>query len=89
MSCTHAVRLVDIAELNPTLVQTLRDDELVSFVPMSAVDAESARTVKPDERRYSEVSKGYTPFSTATCWLQRLPPVLRMGKSLKQCCPIT
>ena len=80
MSCTHAVRLVDIAELNPTLVQTLRDDELVSFVPMSAVDAESARTVKPDERRYSEVSKGYTPFLNRDLLVAKITPCFENGK---------
>jgi len=51
-------KLTEVAEINPALRELPNGDEVVSFVPMSAVDAESASTSLGEDRPYSEVSKG-------------------------------
>lgn len=74
------VRLSEIAELNPRLAESLESDALVSFVPMSAVTAETARTTAGEERRYSEVSKGYTPFLDGDVLIAKITPCFENGK---------
>ena len=56
------VALDEVAELNPRLAETLTADSAVSFVPMSAVSAETADITDEEIRTYAQVSKGFTPF---------------------------
>jgi type I restriction enzyme, S subunit len=73
-------KLVEIAELNPRLPETPDSDELVSFVPMSAVTAESASTTRGEDRFYGEVSSGYTPFLNGDVLLAKITPCFENGK---------
>jgi type I restriction enzyme S subunit len=73
-------KLVDVAELNPPLADSLNDGEEVAFMPMSAVDAESVSAVDRETRLYSEVSKGYTPFLDGDVLVAKITPCFENGK---------
>jgi type I restriction enzyme, S subunit len=73
-------KLSEIAELNPRLNEFIESDAPVSFVPMSAVTAETASTTTGEERRYAEVSKGYTPFLNGDVLLAKITPCFENGK---------
>ena len=76
----RTVKLAEIAELNPRLTESLQNDACVSFVPMSAVSAETASTTCGEERRYGEVSKGYTPFLDGDVLVAKITPCFENGK---------
>jgi type I restriction enzyme S subunit len=75
-----AAKLVDVADLNPPLAASLDDDDDVSFMPMAAVDADSVTAVDRETRRYSEVSKGYTPFLDGDVLVAKITPCFENGK---------
>lgn len=79
-SATPSERLSNIADINPPLPDLPGGDELVSFVPMSAVNAESASTTFGEDRPYREVSKGYTPFCDGDVLLAKITPCFENGK---------
>lgn len=72
--------LAEVAELNPPLAAFLSDGEEVSFMPMSAVDAESVNAVDRETRLYAEVSKGYTPFLDGDVLIAKITPCFENGK---------
>jgi type I restriction enzyme, S subunit len=74
------VRLADVALLNPRLTDELLADTLISFVPMSAVSAETARVEVTTDRAYSEVSKGYTSFESGDVLFAKITPCFENGK---------
>ncbi len=74
------LKLVEMAELNPRLSESLDSNELVSFIPMSAVTAESASTTTVEDRPYGDVSKGYTPFLNGDILLAKITPCFENGK---------
>lgn len=74
------VALDEVAELNPRLPETLTADDAVSFVPMSAVSAETAGITHEETRTYAEVSKGYTPFVTGDVLVAKITPCFENGK---------
>ena len=74
------VKLVEVAELNPPLAASLGASEDVSFIPMSAVDAELVRAVDHETRLYSEVRKGYTPFLSGDVLVAKITPCFENGK---------
>ena len=76
----QTAKLAEVAELNPSLTDALGDDDPVSFVPMSAVTAETASTSPGEDRRYSEVSKGYTPFLDGDVLVAKITPCFENGK---------
>jgi type I restriction enzyme S subunit len=76
----HLPRLQEVAELNPPLDAVLADDDVVSFLPMSAVDAESVDVVDAETRRFKEVSKGYTPFMVDDVLVAKITPCFENGK---------
>lgn len=76
----RTVKLREVAELNPRVVDALRGDDQVSFIPMSAVDADTASTVDSESRFYSEVSKGYTPFLDGDLLVAKITPCFENGK---------
>jgi type I restriction enzyme S subunit len=81
MSATRrTAKLGEIAELNPRLADSLESSATVSFVPMSAVSAETASTVAVEERRYEEVSTGYTPFLDGDLLVAKITPCFENGK---------
>jgi len=80
MASLRTAELAKIADLNPPLDAPLRDDEPVSFIPMSAVDAETAATNNSVARCYVEVSKGYTPFLDGDLLVAKITPCFENGK---------
>ena len=79
-SVLRAARLAEVAELNPVFTETLKNDELISFIPMSAVTAETASTSAGEARSYSVVSKGYTPFLNGDLLVAKITPCFGNGK---------
>ena len=74
-------QLAEVAFINPrSLDQTPADNELVSFVPMAAVQEESgnldASTLKP----WKDVSKGYTRFQENDVLFAKITPCMENGK---------
>ena len=81
MSATFpTAKLCEIALLNPTLGGRLPEDELVSFVPMASVSAETAKVETTLDRPYSEVSKGFTPFLSGDVLFAKITPCFENGK---------
>ena len=76
----QTAKLSEVAELNPSLTDSLGDDDPVSFVSMSAITAETASTSTGEDRRYSEVSKGYTPFLDGDVLVAKITPCFENGK---------
>ncbi len=74
------VALDEVAEFNPRLPETLTADDNVSFVPMSAVSAETAGITHEETRTYAEVSKGYTPFVSGDVLVAKITPCFENGK---------
>ena len=73
-------KLTDIAELNPTLRKKLPAEELVSFVPMASLSAESASVETTQDRPYAEVAKGFTPFLDGDVLVAKITPCFENGK---------
>lgn len=73
-------KLTDIAELNPTLGKKLPAEELVSFVPMASLSAESASVETTQNRPYAEVAKGFTPFLDGDVLVAKITPCFENGK---------
>lgn len=74
------VKLADVAEINPRLDVAMDQDALVSFVPMAAVNPETASTTLGESRKYSEVRKGYTPFKNGDVLVAKITPCFENGK---------
>jgi len=74
------VALDEVAELNPRLAEMLAADETVSFVPMSAVSAETAGIIDEETRTYAEVAKGYTSFVSGDVLVAKITPCFENGK---------
>jgi len=79
-SSIATAKLGDVADLNPPLTACLRDDEDVSFLPMSAVVAESANAVDRETRPYAAVKKGYTAFVAGDVLVAKITPCFENGK---------
>lgn len=73
-------KLTEVAELNPRLSAPLEVDARVSFVPMASVKAETASVANGEERKYSEVSKGYTSFINGDVLIAKITPCFENGK---------
>jgi len=73
-------RLQDVAVLNPSLDLSLADDEAVSFLPMSAVDADAVDAIDTETRPFREVRKGYTPFMADDVLVAKITPCFENGK---------
>ena len=74
--------LGSICDLNPRLPKESRpaDTDLVSFVPMAAVDEESASISAAEIRAYSAVKKGFTPFRDNDVLFAKITPCMENGK---------
>ncbi|MEV0807332.1 restriction endonuclease subunit S [Micromonospora sp. NPDC050200] len=80
MTAANASKLADIALINPKLVKRPANDELISFVPMSAVDAGTGTTESGEDRPFGEVSKGYTFFDDKDILVAKITPCFENGK---------
>jgi type I restriction enzyme, S subunit len=73
--------LDEVILLNPRLDKSeVADDTEVSFVPMSAVEAESGRIDVTTSRQFHEVKKGYTPFREGDVLFAKITPCMENGK---------
>ena len=71
----------DIAEVNPRVNKSeIPDDLAVSFVPMPAVETESGAIDVSQERPFSEVKKGFTPFKEGDVLFAKITPCMENGK---------
>lgn len=71
----------EIADLNPrSFASEPFEDELVSFVPMAAVEEESGRLDPSTSRPWGNVSKGYTRFQEGDVLFAKITPCMENGK---------
>ena len=75
--------LAEVCEINPRLPRDhgLLDDQLVSFVPMAAVDEVSGKISQEQSRPFSEVRKGYTHFRDGDVLFAKITPCMENGKA--------
>jgi len=71
----------EVAEVNPRKDVDLSSSDLVSFVPMAAVDEVSGTILSPVDRPYGEVSKGFTHFRDDDVIFAKITPSMENGKS--------
>jgi len=76
-------KIPEFASVNPSRAGQidLADSDLVSFVPMKAVDDTTGTIASPETRMFSEVSKGYTWFTEGDVIFARITPCMQNGKS--------
>ena len=73
--------LGEVAKLNPLFrAKDVAPNELVDFLPMSAVSAESTTVCAAAQRPFSEVQKGYTNFADGDVLLAKITPCFENGK---------
>ncbi len=72
-----------VVELNPPKPKqdALASDSLVSFVPMSAVDAASGAITQSEAREFAAVRKGYTAFRDNDVIFAKITPCMENGKA--------
>jgi type I restriction enzyme S subunit len=76
-----SVRLADVAMINPRRgVVPFPDDNLVSFVPMDAVDNTLGIIVSASSKPYGQVKKGYTAFVENDVIFAKVSPCMQNGK---------
>jgi type I restriction enzyme S subunit len=74
------VRLTDLIEVNPPVsFQSLTDDTIVSFIPMSDV-SDSGQWTNQQTRRLVEVRSGYTGFQEGDILFAKITPCTENGK---------
>jgi type I restriction enzyme S subunit len=70
------------AEVNPPRQQiSLAPTDLVSFIPMKAVDESMGTISQPEIRQLFEVFKGYTFFMEGDVIFARITPCMQNGKA--------
>jgi type I restriction enzyme S subunit len=80
------VRLGEVCHVNPPRGDLNRqDDELTSFLPMEAVDAETGVINELRKRPFSEVKKGYTYFADGDVLFAKITPCMQNGKQAIAC----
>ncbi|PNU19083.1 hypothetical protein C2E25_14495 [Geothermobacter hydrogeniphilus] len=74
-------RIGEVCDVNPRANKTeIPDDLLVSFVPMPAVGAGDGSIDVSQERRASEVKKGFTAFKEGDVLFAKITPCMENGK---------
>lgn len=77
---TH-IPLGKVTQINPPLRPfSALQDELVDFLPMSAVEAEHSIAEATENRLYGDVQKGYTNFIDGDVLLAKITPCFENGK---------
>ena len=67
--------------LNPTFrMKGVAPDELVDFLPMSALNAEMTTVSATEQRTFEAVQKGYTNFADGDVLLAKITPCFENGK---------
>lgn len=68
-------------QLNPKIDKSkFSEDENVHFVPMPAVEALSNKIDTSEVRRFEQVKKGYTPFTSNDVLFAKITPCMENGK---------
>ena len=69
-----------IAEINPRIDRkNIKKDMLVSFVTMADI-SEEGHIINKEDRKYSEVEKGFTPFKDGDILFAKITPCMENGK---------
>ncbi|MGB3419255.1 MAG: restriction endonuclease subunit S [Dolichospermum sp.] len=76
------VKLGDVCEINPSRPRNLKrgDEELTSFVPMSAVDGKLGIIANSEIKKFATVRKGYTYFAKGDVLFAKITPCMENGK---------
>ena len=74
--------LGEVCQVNPRRPRALdaQADDLITFIPMAAVDETSATVARPLERPLSEVTKGYTYMQDGDVIFAKITPCMQNGK---------
>ncbi len=71
-----------ICEINPKHPPNiLSPDDLVTFVPMSAIDEVTGSIERPEVRKFREVRKGHTHFAEGDVLFAKITPCMENGKA--------
>ncbi|WP_153163722.1 restriction endonuclease subunit S [Zoogloea sp. 1C4] len=83
MSAWPRKPLGDICTINPRLpkVHELTDEQLVSFIPMAAIDETAGSIANQQSRPFREVRKGYTSFREGDVLFAKITPCMENGKA--------
>jgi type I restriction enzyme S subunit len=73
--------LGELCEINPKHVGSQADTQLVSFVPMAAVDERIGAITGAVNRPFGEVRKGYTHFADGDVLFAKITPCMENGKA--------
>jgi type I restriction enzyme S subunit len=75
--------LGEVCAINPKLLasEAPAADAEVTFVPMAAVNEISGNIARPEIRKYSQVTKGYTPFRENDVLFAKITPCMENGKA--------
>jgi type I restriction enzyme S subunit len=75
-------RLQDVVDINPAKpTGEISDEDLVSFVPMAAVEEQTGRLDASRFRLWAEVKKGYTYFQEGDVLFAKITPCMENGKA--------
>ena len=77
-----STKLETVVAVNPKLEASDKPnpEDLVSFVPMASVSEVTQSIEIQTERRYEEVSKGFTPFKNGDVLIAKITPCFENGK---------
>jgi len=75
------VKLGEVTKINPKLpINEIQENILVSFLPMRQVEELTGNFDLSLERKYSEVKKGFTPFTNGDVIFAKITPCMENGK---------
>ncbi|SCL15531.1 restriction endonuclease subunit S [Micromonospora inyonensis] len=80
MKTLQLSKLADVAAINPKPAARPATDEPISFIPMSAVNAQTGSTERGEDRLFGDVSKGYTIFANGDILVAKITPCFENGK---------
>ena len=74
--------LGEVCEINPRRPRNLpaAPDEIVTFIPMSAVNEDASAVTQPQERPLAEVTRGYTYMEDGDVIFAKITPCMQNGK---------
>ncbi|UWR44628.1 restriction endonuclease subunit S [Phaeobacter inhibens] len=77
----EASTLVDLVTFNPKHDPETNRDQVISFVPMPAVNEHSGTISEPKERPLAEMWKGFTHFADGDVIFAKITPCMENGKT--------
>ena len=82
MTADDHVPLGEICAVNPRARRhTGSDDDVVTFVPMAAVDSRTGTITVGEERRLADVATGFTAFEEGDVLFAKITPCMQNGKA--------